>query len=351
MWELTNALNNQYITDKKNYEDAKRNEEQIPDLKYKHKMLLRKKEDASIKKSRAIEDCEKEKEQEAENEINTSSEELKEIEEKIEKIEYEVQNTREKVESYMKELIKDSELKKQINYILNKRYERGLKRINQEKEQTDIIIDVCTEHPALEKYLKGMIRAVEELKKIKEKRKMVEKELRVRRIPSDPENLKALITQKNELSIEEIKYNNKRELNKKPFILFCYNNNININDAILDKIIEEKRFVHDEKDDIQAVKSLKEISKGYDKQKNTYEKHFEKIKEEHQEEQKNGLPDRVYKWYEFGKRFKAWKNHNVASKPVEIVEDVNVESEKYQDAYKYDIIRDYVDENLSIIFD
>ena len=314
------------------------------------------------------------------------------------------------MDSYIQELSQDPEFKKQIDYLLEKRYKRGLEKVNKEKEQTDLIIDICTEHPSLENNLKGMIRAVEELDKLKENEKTLDEEMKKIELPQDQDKLMELITKMNELVAKETDFSNKRKINKDAFMAFCQKSNVNIDGEILDKIIEKNRFAHaqdkDGKDDIQALKSLKRISKGHDKQKAAYEKAIEQVSgtrsntvsgnsqatinnsdgiireqlprmtnnvvqqqaeqandgEEQQTDHGNNLPDRTYKWYQFGKRFKAWRERRRAQRNGGIVEqetpeepiveaqtqdETNTEnnnsgSNQFKDAYKYDIVKDYV---------
>ena len=90
-----------------------------------------------------------------------------------------------------------------------------------------------------------MIRAVEELDKIKEESKKIDEELRSTVLPEDQDKLNSLITQKHELTAKEKTYKEKRSNNKETFMAFCEKNDININGDILDKIINEKSFAHD----------------------------------------------------------------------------------------------------------
>ena len=116
-------------------------------------------------------------------------------------MEEKLKSGKDKVDSYINELKKDPEFEAHINSILEKRYNRQLKKISTEKEQLDNIVKLCNEHPSLSNNLKGIIRAQEEYEKLG-------KELET----LDTEKDKARIeTIKNEMS--ELK--NKKEVNTK----------------------------------------------------------------------------------------------------------------------------------------
>ena len=176
--ELNEKLDKSYNKDKRAYEKVKILETDIKALKEEFKREKRAKEDAQIKKIRAHEDKDKAKEKDADEEIKKIEEKIKEIKGKISKKEKILTDNKEKVDSYINELNKDPEFQAQMNYILEKKYNRTRKKAIKEKEQIDLIIDLCEKHPSLEINLKGMIRAAENLAKIREQMKKIDDDLK-----------------------------------------------------------------------------------------------------------------------------------------------------------------------------
>ena len=78
------------------------------------------------------------------------------------------------------------------------------------------------------------------------------------------------------------------------------------------------------------------------------------------------LPDKKYKWYEFGKRFNAWKEKRNVQKaikkgdlPKKDEEEQKKDEEeqkkvkpssKFRAAYKYDVVKDYIDNQMNEIY-
>lgn len=149
-----------------------------------------------------------------------------------------------------------------------------------------------------------LLRATEELKKLDEELKTL-----------DPVTDKTRIDEIKNVEIPSA--SSKKSNNKNMFMDFCTRNKIEIDKDFLDNLLEEQGFSHTKDGDIRISKTLKNISKGYDKRIATYEKAIEKIP------------------------------------GAKIYED-NVErresSEKFRDAYKYDLVKDYVNDKEKTIF-
>ena len=389
--ELNEKLDKDYKKDKKVYEKVANFEKDIKQLKEDLKKETRAKEDAQIRKIRAHEDNNKAEEKIADDEIKEFDEKIKEIKEKVEKKQKAISSNKEKVDAYISELNKDPEFEAQMNYILEKKYNRARKKVMKEKEQIDLIIDLCTKHPILENNLKGMIHATEEHAKIKEQWKKIDEDLK----KLDPIKDKDKIDQIQNIEIptlasKEAEIKSKNNTNESAFMAFCQKNNVAIDKDILKRIIEEKRFAHNkETGEIQALKSLKKISKGYDTKIKIFEKSIEKIpnakvdrelakspvqeptiKEPKttsqatmpssgtKEQEENNLPEKKYKFWEFRKRFKAWNEKRKVKKETKLQkkESQNDDKEelkptnKFKNAYKYDIVKDYIDKRMEDIY-
>lgn len=369
--ELNEKLNQSYNKDKKIYNMALNFEKDIKSLQEELKLKKREKEDAQIKKIRANEDKDKKKEENADKEIEHIDKEIQDIKAKIEKKKQVISKSKEKVDSYINELSKDSEFKAHMNSILEKKYNRARRKAIKDKGQTDLIIDLCIKHPSLEMNLKGMVRAAEENTKIKEQWKKLEDELKILNPIAD----KARIDEIKNIEIPSLASakavnDKKSNMNKKSFMDFAKKNNIAIESEFLKKLTEENSFAHDKgTGEIKVLTSLEKISKGYDKQIRNYEKSIEKIPgakidneaqkqektKDKKQKSKNNLPDKKYKWYQFGKRFNAWREKKRVEKETKKEEqteknDKAKESSKFRDAYKYDIVKDYIDKREKEIY-
>lgn len=347
--ELNEKLDKSYNKDKRAYEKVKILETEIKALKEEFKREKRAKEDVQIKKIRAHEDKDKAKEKDADEEIKKIEEKIKEIKGKISKKEKILTDNKEKVDSYINELNKDPEFQAQMNYILEKKYNRTRKKVIKEKEQIDLIIDLCEKHPSLEINLKGMIRAAENLARIREQMKKIDDDVK----KLDPVKDAAKIKQIYDIEIPSLtsarmQYEKKSNMNETAFMDFCQKNNVDVDKEFLERLVAEKGFSHNKgTGEIQALKSLKKISKGYNFQIQNIEKSIQKIpgatidkpeKEGTEEQNKgtqgkesstkgnkkdestkdeingNNLPDKKYKWYELGKKFNAWRERKRVEK-------------------------------------
>lgn len=398
--ELNEKLDKSYNKDKKAYEKITKLETIIKKLEKDLKTQTRTKEDAQIKKIRAHEDKDKVEEKKADDEIKAINENIKDTKDQIKELQGKISKNKEKVDSYINELNKDPEFQAHMNSILEKKYNRARNRAIKEKEQIDLIIDVCEKHPSLEMNLKGMIRAREELQKVKDEiNKLKEEADRL-----DPVNEQLRLheiynTELPALDVEKDKFLNKASVNEKAFRAFCAKNDIAIDDEFLMTLLMEESFSRNKgTGEIQALKTFKNMSKGYDKKIRNYEKCIQKIPgarmdklvqektdsdkekgtqgqtqqrgttqgksgkssssasiEENTEE--SNLPDKKYKWYEFGKKFSAWKEKRRVQKVIKNGELPQEEKKKaksfnkFRDAYKYDVVKDYIDNQMKEMYE
>ena len=368
--ELNDKVNEEYKQDKVAYNKMQKAKSIVEKLAKDLKMTQREEQDAAISEIRAKEDNDKEGEKEAKLAKEAAQKKVEQIKTKIEKLQGKLQESHDKVDSYISELKKDPEFENHLNSILEKRYNRKLKAATQEKAQVENIIALCKAHPTLSNNLKGMIRAQEELEKLKEELEPLDIEKDKVKIEKISEEIRAMVT--------------KKENNSNLFIAYCEKNNVNVSKEFLEKLVEEKGFARDKQGNIKLESTLNNISKGYTKQIKSYQKAIEKVpnakvfadnrvvKEEIQtplsvisggdleKEETSELPVPKFKWYEFRKRFNAWRERKAAEKQDKKVEEESKDeaaetkvlpieevkqkaSDKFREAYKYDIVKDYVD--------
>lgn len=382
--ELNEKLDQKYQNDKQAYKKVSKLKEKMKETKAKIGRLEDAITLAEASKKIAIRKKDKTEEQNAEAAIKMAKEEIKKLEKNVEKMKLILANSKEKVDSYIEELSKDPEFKAHINSILEKRYNRKRDKAIHIKEQINLLTDLCEKHPSLENNLKGMIHAKEELDKIDEELNKL-----------DPVKDKSRIDEINNIEIPTL--SSKRSKNEKIFMEFCAKNNINIDKDLIKNLIMSKKekeqmpekdknkdrykyelefsFAHDKNGEIKLNKSLKNISKGYDKRINAYERAIQKIpgakvyeqniasNETRQNsgdlnnnvlEEQDKLPAKKFKWWEFRKRFKDWRERRNIKKEEKQAEKAGIapkeSSEKFRNAYKYDIVKDYVDKKEEDIF-
>lgn len=407
-------INKTYNKDKAAYEKAKGLEASIKTYKEELKQYNRQKEDYQTEKKRAREDKDKAKEKICDQLIEDVDDKIDDVKRNIKEIEQKIKQNKERVDSHINELNKDPEFQAHMNSILEKKYNRARNRAIKEKEQINLIIEVCEKHPALEMNLKGIIRAAEECRKIVQQQKKLKKDLKT----LDPIKDAVLINQIQTIEMPALEklldeFKDKGNTHEEAFMAFCEKSDIPIDkDYLLDLMVNGK-FSHD-KGKAQPLISLKKMTKGYDKKITNYEKCIAKIpgakinqpkQEEEKEEQEEGtkieqpiqeeieqekgtkgstgeqakgdnppsssteatkgtnLPDKKYDWWEFGKRFKAWQEKRKVKKAIKNgdlpKEDEKVDKEeqekvkpssKFRAAYKYDVVKDYIDNQMNEIY-
>ena len=378
--ELNEKVNNEYKSDKAAYQKLQKAQTVLQRMERQQILAKRKKQDAQIKLIRAQEDKNAEKIEEAKGEVEIAEKEEERVREAIQGLKTKLEDSKEKVDSYIEELKKDPEFETHINGILEKRYNRKLNKEIAELNQLNVIIDLCDKHPTLGNNLKGMIRAQEELESLKAE---IE--------PLDPVKDKDKLDEIQEKITKAVE---KKNLNLDMFMNHCSKNNINVSKDFLEKLVEENSFAHDKEGNIKLDKTLNNIAKGYNKRIKTYQKAIEKIPGaqltvengqalgidpdpqgtqkttvlqkltsdpmSHVTQQTNSAqpPAKKFKWWQFKKRFDDWRQRRQANKQTTIDPATTtqtsttgeVSTKKFRDAYKYDIVKDYVDSQEEQLF-
>lgn len=373
--ELDEKLDKNYKKDREAYNKTQRLSQNIKDLEQQLEMLKREWQDAKIKQIRAKKDGNTSLEEEAQAEIESKVEERKKVQVRLDRIKEVIEKNKSKVDGYIEELKKEPGFEEHVNSILEKRYNRQLAKALKEEQQVNTILDLCQKHPTLANNLRGMIRAQEELDKLN-------KEIE----PLDPEKDKDKL---DEIYDKIGKLVSKKNSNMHAFMEYCTKKDISVDREFLDKLISEKGFAHDKQGNINVEKTLKNMSKGYKKRILAYQVAINripnaKISARNEEElgdsnesetQPTTKLDRLtsepiqgtaskaqppvpkFKWYEFRKRFNAWRERRKAEKETQGEPDLDTDnptesstSEKFRDSYKYDVVKDYVDKTEKEIY-
>lgn len=379
--ELNKQVDSNYHKDKEAFKKLEKLQEIFKKTKEELKQVNRNIEDTKTCIDRAKEDKDKSTLQAKQQELKALEEKRKQIIERGKKQQSILKNGQNKINAYMEEIEKDPELKSHLNSIMEKHYNKKLKLLEKDKKQLKTLRKIISQHPTLENNLKGMFSAKEKIEKLKEELKDLQK---------DPIKNKARIEEINNKEIPIVAV--KKVTNRTNLINYLQKNNIDISEKFIDDLVNENGFKHDDKGNVNLDKTLNNISKGYDKRIRTYEKAIEKIpggkihreKSEYSQEEKEGigkrisnrvkqalgrgeasseveqeenyeiddnennLPAKVEKGFHPIKRFKNWLAKRKADKGTNKVketskkETVKESTSKFKDAYRYEVIQDYV---------
>ena len=131
-------LNKEYKSDKAAYEKALLLKNKVDLLQKKLKTKQRQKEDAQIKKIRALEDKDKVAEKDADDKIKAADKDINTIKGQINLVNSVIERSKRKVDAYITEITQDPEIQAHMNSILEKRYNRSIKKIADKKKNINL---------------------------------------------------------------------------------------------------------------------------------------------------------------------------------------------------------------------
>ena len=382
--EINEKTNAQYLNKKNAFENVKKLQEKIDKLEKDLKLIKREIEDIETEKKRAEEDKDKNAIKSAESKLEIKKAEEEKLKEQANKMKEIIDTNREKVEKYFEEIEKEPELKAHVNKIMEKQYNRKLKKVKSEENNLKILQEAIKNNPIIANNLRGMIRAEEELTKYDEELKKL-----------DPQKDSARIAQIKNTEIPTLlsKYEKNKDMLTKTF----KEKDINISEKFIEDLVKNNKFSHftkvekDDKgnvtkrDEINIDKTLKNISKRNMRRIDLYERTIQKIpgaviyedknedknenkenneknilkkvkeklakdKEGHAEEEHKETAlvnhEKISWWKHPIKRFKQWKQERTyadSQRKDEKLASTSKESEKFRNAYKFDAVKDYVE--------
>lgn len=313
----------------------------------------------------------------------TAQEELDKIDKEIEKIQKDVLEEKEEIQKFKDEIdakiteIKENpEMKKHLDAVLKKKYERKLAKAEKEKaelmdkkDKVEQIKQLTTEHPSLANNLKGMITAYKTAESLK-------KELKDLEYPagngivaySDPQRASEIQTK----LLPEAEA--KMTTNKTPFMDYIQKNKLDITEQDVSELVEKGIVNKDGKVDLENTFAKRTIAlnkqiKGLGKSISDYTYALDGVEnrqqnprqqnprqqntvqeQENSQEQENGQDtEEKPKWFQFIKRFKAWRDRkNQQELPEGRSEGTpkgqskreNSSKSEFADSLKYDIMQD-----------
>lgn len=307
------------------------------------------------KKAEARKNSDHDAEKAAQDELNKIDEEIKQLQESVEQEKETIKEFQGKIDAKITEIKENPEMKKQLDTVLKKKYERKLAKVEKEKaelidkkDKVEQIKQLTTEHPALANNLKGMISAYKTAENLKKELKSLEYSAG-----------NGIIAYTDTTRANEIKTNllpdaeSKMETNKTHFMDYIQKNKLDITEKDVNELVEKGAVNKDGKVDLETTfvkrtSGLNRQIKGLDKSINDYTYAMGGAEKRQQSPEQQGSAqeqEEKPKWFQFIKRFKAWRERRNQQELPEGTPKGQAKKEsgsknEFADSLKYDIMKD-----------
>lgn len=307
------------------------------------------------KKAEARKNSDHDAEKTAQDELNKIDEEIKQLQESVEQEKETIKEFQGKIDAKITEIKENPEMKKHLDTVLKKKYERKLAKVEKEKaelidkkDKVEQIKQLTTEHPALANNLKGMISAYKTAENLKKELKSLEYSAG-----------NGIIAYTDPTRANEIKTNllpdaeSKMETNKTPFMDYIQKNKLDITEKDVNELVEKGAVNKDGKVDLETTfvkrtSGLNRQIKGLDKSINDYTYAMGGAEKRQQSPEQQGSAqeqEEKPKWFQFIKRFKAWRERRNQQELPEGTPKGQAKKEsgsknEFADSLKYDIMKD-----------
>lgn len=363
------TLNKEYVQFKSDLEKARK---EIESLESKANDLA---DDKIIWKGKLVEakrNKDSVAEKQAEGELKRIDTEIKAVQDDTLKKKEEMELIQAKINVRIKEIKENPEMKKHLDEVMSKKYDRKLSKLENEKEEAvekkDRLTDLkqlVTDHPALGNNLKGILTATKEMKDLQ----------------AELDGMKMIVgtgetsayTYKDPARANEIintllpQAQAKLTTNKTPLMAYISKNGLNITEQDIDELAE-KGFAVDGKGNIdlnstmnKSISSLNRQIKGYDKSIRNHQIALENI-DNRSVPVTPRTPDPITppepttsekpKWYQFIQRFKNWNERRKQQAlpepeprtpdPEPSTPEPSSEKNEFLNSLKYEIVQDVV---------
>lgn len=363
------TLNKEYVQFKSDLEKARK---EIESLESKANDLA---DDKIIWKGKLVEakrNKDSVAEKQAEGELKRIDTEIKAVQDDTLKKKEEMELIQAKINVRIKEIKENPEMKKHLDEVMSKKYDRKLSKLENEKEEAvekkDRLTDLkqlVTDHPALGNNLKGILTATKEMKDLQ----------------AELDGMKMIVgtgktsayTYKDPARANEIintllpQAQAKLATNKTPLMAYISKNGLNITEQDIDELAE-KGFAVDGKGNIdlnstmnKSISSLNRQIKGYDKSIRNHQIALENI-DNRSVPVTPRTPDPITppepttsekpKWYQFIQRFKNWNERRKQQAlpepeprtpdPEPSTPEPSSEKNEFLNSLKYEIVQDVV---------
>lgn len=307
------------------------------------------------KKAEARKNSDHDAEKTAQDSLNKIDEEIKQLQESVEQEKETIKEFQGKIDAKITEIKENPEMKKHLDTVLKKKYERKLAKVEKEKaelidkkDKVEQIKQLTTEHPALANNLKGMISAYKTAENLKKELKSLEYSAG-----------NGIIAYTDPTRANEIKTNllpdaeSKMETNKTHFMDYIQKNKLDITEKDVNELVEKGAVNKDGKVDLETTfvkrtSGLNRQIKGLDKSINDYTYAMGGAEKRQQSPEQQGSAqeqEEKPKWFQFIKRFKAWRERRNQQELPEGTPKGQAKKEsgsknEFADSLKYDIMKD-----------
>lgn len=335
----------------------------------------------------------REKIEEVDKKILQKTEEIRQIRRKLLERKQSIKQIKEEIDAKMAEIKENPEMRKHLNTVLKKRYERELPKVKKEKEKlieekdqvekkqkkliekndkVEKIKQLTTNHPTLANNLKGMISAYKTAESLTTELEELKSTTENGFEYTDPERAKKII---NELLPAAEK---KMKTNKDQFMKYINKNKLGITEQDVDELV--KKGIINEKGEVDLektfVKTTKELNEQINGSKQSIIKLNRRIKELNesiedytfaidgkgtietakprrgQQKNRGQMNEEKPKWFQLIKRFRAWRDRRNQPELPEGGQETPSEEEKktkspvdeFADSLQYNIVKDVVEQ-------
>ena len=350
------TLNKEYVQFKSNLEKARK---EIESLESKANDLADDKIICQGKLVEAKRNKDSVAEKQAEGELKRIDTEIKAVQDDTLRNKEEMELILAKINVKIKEIKENPEMKKHLDEVMSKKYDRKLSKLSKEKEEAvekkDRLTDLkqlVTDHPALCNNLKGILTATKEMKDLQAELDGMKMIVGTGKTSAytylDPARANEII---NTLLPQA---QAKLATNKPPLIAYISKNGLNITEQDIDELAD-KGFAVDSKGNIdlnatmnKSISSLNRQIKGYDKSIRNHQIALENI-----DNSRRTPEPTTPKWYQFIQRFKNWnerRKQQALPEPEPRTPDPDpitppepsTEKNEFLNSLKYEIVQDVV---------
>ncbi len=298
-------------------------------------------------------------EKQAEGEIKRIDTEIKAVQDDTYRKKEEMKLIQTKINVRIKQIKENPEMKKHLDEVMKKKYDRKLSKLEKGKEEavekkgrlTDLK-QLVTDHPAIGNNLKGILTATKEMKDLQAEldgmKMMVGKSnVYMYKDPARAKEIENTLLPKAQAKIAK---------NKTPLMAYISKNGLNITEKDINELAD-KGFAVDGKGNLDLnatmnknISSLNRQIKGYDKSIRNHQIALENIENKREpvtpRTTDSSTPKKT-KWFQFIQRFKNWnqrRKQQALPEPESHTPnpDPSTERNEFLDSLKYEVVQDVV---------
>ena len=298
-------------------------------------------------------------EKQAEGEIKRIDTEIKAVQDDTYRKKEEMKLIQTKINVRIKQIKENPEMKKHLDEVMKKKYDRKLSKLEKGKEEavekkgrlTDLK-QLVTDHPAIGNNLKGILTATKEMKDLQAEldgmKMMVGKSnVYMYKDPARAKEIENTLLPKAQAKIAK---------NKTPLMAYISKNGLNITEKDINELAD-KGFAVDGKGNLDLnatmnknISSLNRQIKGYDKSIRNHQIALENIvnkREPVTPRTTDSSTPKKTKWFQFIQRFKNWnqrRKQQALPEPESHTPnpDPSTERNEFLDSLKYEVVQDVV---------